>query len=322
MSALSMSERIPCMTGDRARKRAPLTLRSLDPGYCAKARELRLGAGYRTRLARLDGSRLYVHLDTLFLGRPQAAYWCADDLCQLLFGDERLPPDRIDPPFMARIADDVLSDPEFDFGIEALHVQRVCGAVRGQVCQEYLFERETECGKLYLSTLEPRSPWTDAARSCNLPVPLSWRVGRTSLDSMQLGRLRHGDVIRVSEWRPIVLAASLALMTFTFDGETAVIEAPFDESDDDFPQPHFAPARLDDAPIALERIPVSCEFVLPMREFKLDELSMLEPGAVLPLERAALSAVEMRVGRHCVALGELVQIGDEVGFEVSRLLLK
>lgn len=322
MNAASVSE---CPSHPRPAdegKNTPLRLRALDPDYCMKARALRLGAERGARITRLDKGRLYAQLDIVFQERPQIAYWSIDDMCQFFFGNDRLPVDMLDQIFLYRITDDLISYSNLKFDDGDIRLDRVRGVVPGLTCQEYLFERQTECGKLYFLTAGVASRSTSAVRLPQFPVPLKWRVGRAFLNPTQLRRVNAGDVIRLCEWRPVVVAASLSLMTFTLDGDTAVIEAPLDESDADVPDVPMDAEQYNDGPLPLERIPVSCEFVLPVREFRLNELSTLEPGAVLPLDRSALRAVEMRVGRHRAALGELVQIGDEIGFEVSRIFFE
>lgn len=296
-------------------------LRQIDPTRSEMARRLRLMASPGITLAQLDTQRLYLALDVQVNHLSHRMFWSVDDLCRIFFGDYRVPSASTDPGLVINIASDVLLESGVDFGVPHFHVERVCAALFGHKLRNLLFAHDTPCGKLFSETLLQSHAVTPDIRLPHLPVPLRWRVGCTFLDRPQLAALRTGDVIRVSAWRPTVYAERYAVCPFTFDGETVVVQRHRSDADNPIEVGPLAQEQFNETPLAFDRIPLACEFLLPTREFKLDELNALTEGAVLPLDRQALRAVEMRIGKHCVALGELVQIGDAIGFEVNRVLI-
>ncbi len=296
-------------------------LRQVDPMRSDMARRLRLSASPGITLAQLDVDRLYLALDVLMHHTSHRMFWSVDDLCRIFFGDYRVPSASTDPGLVVTIASDVLLESGIDFGMHHFHVERVCSALFGRKLRNLLFAHDTPCGKLFSETLLQSSLATPDVRLAHLPVPLRWRVACTFLDRLQLATLRTGDVIRVSAWRPTVYAERYAVCPFTFDGETVVVQRHRSDAEDPNEVGPLAQEQFNETPLPFDRIPLACEFLLPIREFKLDELNALTEGAVLPLDNQALRAVEMRIGKHCVALGELVQVGDAIGFEVNRVLI-
>lgn len=296
-------------------------LRQIDPKRSDMARRLRLMSSPGITLAYLDADRLYLALNVLVKHTSHRMFWSVDDLCRIFFGDYRVPSASTDPGLVVNIASDVLLEPGIDFGIDHFHVESVCSALFGRKLRNLLFAHDTPCGKLFSETLLQSHAVMPDIRLHHLPVPLRWRVGCSFLDRVQLATLRTGDVIRVSAWRPTVYAEKYAVCPFTFDGETVVVQRHRSDAEDPIEIGPLAQEQLNEASLPFDRIPLACEFVLPTREFKLDELNALTEGAVLPLDNQALRAVEMRIGKHCVALGELVQVGDAIGFEVNRVLI-
>lgn len=69
----------------------------------------------------------------------------------------------------------------------------------------------------------------------------------------------------------------------------------------------------------LSELPVKLEFVLGELTLSLAALNAFIEGQVLPLESTALSNVEVRVAGKCIAVGELVQLGDRLGVELREV---
>ncbi len=67
-------------------------------------------------------------------------------------------------------------------------------------------------------------------------------------------------------------------------------------------------------------LPVDVEIELTRLLVPLSELSVLKPGALLPLHINASEPVLLRVGDRAVARAELVEIEGEVGARILALL--
>ncbi|MNH45851.1 type III secretion system protein SpaO [compost metagenome] len=69
----------------------------------------------------------------------------------------------------------------------------------------------------------------------------------------------------------------------------------------------------------LSELPVKLEFVLGELTLSMATLNACIEGQVLPLESTAVSNVEVRVAGKCIAVGELVQLGDRLGVELREV---
>lgn len=76
------------------------------------------------------------------------------------------------------------------------------------------------------------------------------------------------------------------------------------------------PANLDivlDVPVSLTVELGSCQ--LPMRD-----VLQLSPGAIVQLDKAAGTPVDLRVNHKLVARGEVVTVGERLGIRITELI--
>lgn len=308
-----------------------LVLRAIDPLYYALASQLPLAkpnvAHASVVVSTLSPQDRYLHLSARDLRQTTQpafdVYWSVADMCCQLFGDDRAAPHWVAAEMIEAIAMDWSCGDGWRFDVEGLHVEHVAGVIDGKDCRRFLFAQATPMGTLFMTDLMRASNGTNEIRLPDLPLPLIFRVGQTSLDQAQLLSLRRGDVVRLMALAPRVLLDDTHLCNFRFDGEMLVIE----RSDEDAKQDrgdHILPSvgGADDGAIGWDQLTMRCDFVLPTRAYRLAELNQMQEGMVLPMDTRAISEVEMYVGKQVVAIGELVQIGEHIGFEVKRMLIK
>ena len=311
-----------------------LRLRIIDPHYYAMTSQLQRDFSARSvddAMSDVFVSKLlphdrYLHLEmrnTQNVSDPVFdAYWPLSALCQQLFGDDRIAPSWVATEMVEAIANDWSRSDGWQFGLDGLQVVGVIGVVSGSDCEHFLFAHPSQIGFVYMHCLLSASGSSTAIRQPSLPLPLTFRAGCTHLDRRQLLSLRVGDAIRLMALAPVMLLEETHLCNFRFDGDTLVIERNQDvgENVDD-----FAPHALSDMSrefVEWRHLSLRCDFVLPTRAYGLLELDAMREGSILPLDSNAVTMVEMRIGKQVVAIGELVQIGEAIGFEVKRLLVK
>lgn len=150
------------------------------------------------------------------------------------------------------------------------------------------------------------------------PRPLqSWsqavsQVLRIVLGSSELDRLPHrqlakGDVLVIAEQTRQLFMADRCVGQFTFVKEGLHMQL----TPPDNPSPSV--------PGVLSELPVKLEFVLGEVTLSMAQLNEFIERQVLPLESTAASNVEVRAGGKCIAVGELVQLGDRLGVELREV---
>lgn len=138
------------------------------------------------------------------------------------------------------------------------------------------------------------------------------QVLRVVLGSSELGRLPHrqlakGDVLVIAEQTRQLFMADRCVGQFTFVKEGLHMQLT--------PPDNLSPST----PCALSELPVKLEFVLGELTLSMAQLNEFIERQVLPLESTAASNVEVRVGGQCIAVGELVQLGECLGVELREV---
>jgi len=148
----------------------------------------------------------------------------------------------------------------------------------------------------------PLQAWLQAA-----PQVLRIVLGNSELARLPSRRLARGDVLVIAEQTRQLFMADLCIGQFTFvtQGLHMKLTPP------DTPSPS--------APCVLSELPVKLEFVLGELTLSMATLNEFIERQVLPLEATAASNVEVRVGGKCIAVGELVQLGDRLGVELREV---
>lgn len=325
-----MSVTMPAPQLTETRPASGVVLRAIDPQYYALMSQLRPAERDSPHseivVSKLSPEYRYLHLSARDLRQgTQAAfdvYWPVADVCRQLFGDDRIAPQWVAPEMIEAIAMDWSCAEGWRFGLDDLHIAHVVGVIDGRDCRHFLFAHTTPVGTLLMSHSMGRGNRIGTIRLPAFPLPLVFRAGHTHLDRAQLLSLRSGDVVRLMALAPSVLLDGTHLCNVRFDGDTLVVEGNDDSKRDRGDRLAACLGAPDSEGVAWDQLTMTCDFVLPMRRYKLAELDQMHEGAILPMDPRALTEVEMCVGKQVVAVGELVQIGELVGFEVKRMLIK
>jgi type III secretion protein Q len=148
----------------------------------------------------------------------------------------------------------------------------------------------------------PLQAWLQA-----VPQALRIVLGNSELARLPYRQLAMGDVLIIAEQTRQLFMADLCIGQFTFVKEGLRMQLT--------PPDNLSPA----APGVLSALPVKLEFVLGELTLSLAALNAFIEGQVLPLESTAASNVEVRVAGKCIAVGELVQLGDRLGVELREV---
>nr|WP_255556860.1 FliM/FliN family flagellar motor switch protein [Sodalis sp. dw_96] len=69
----------------------------------------------------------------------------------------------------------------------------------------------------------------------------------------------------------------------------------------------------------LATVPLKLEFILQRRYLAIGELQQLFKGKVMEIDPAGEKNIEIRANGHLLATGELVQLEDRLGVEITAL---
>ncbi|MBT2339711.1 MULTISPECIES: FliM/FliN family flagellar motor switch protein [Pseudomonas] len=173
---------------------------------------------------------------------------------------------------------------------------------------------ETERGRVWVTQLtplgavdQPLAPdsWLDT-----LPLRLVLRLGVSHLSLASRMRLSEGDVLRITEWAQHCVIANRCLGFFTFTEEGLHMQ-PTEAALENLQAPG---AKID-----LGGLPVRLEFVLATHEVDLVTLSQIVDGQLIPLADDAARNIEVRANGKPIALGELVQLDEQLGVELLKV---
>ncbi|MGE8059035.1 FliM/FliN family flagellar motor switch protein [Pseudomonas sp. NPDC089547] len=148
----------------------------------------------------------------------------------------------------------------------------------------------------------PLQAWLQA-----VPQVLRVVLGNSELARLPSLQLARGDVLVIAAQTRQLFMADLCVGQFTFGKEGLHMQLT--------PPDNLSPS----APCVLPELPVKLEFVLGELTLSMAALNEFIERQVLPLELTAASNVEVRVGGQCIALGELVQLGDRLGVELREV---
>ena len=148
----------------------------------------------------------------------------------------------------------------------------------------------------------PLQAWLQA-----LPQVLRIVLGSSELARLPSRQLARGDVLVIAQQTRQLFMADRCIGQFTFAKQGLHMKL----TPPDTPSPS--------APCVLSELPVKLEFVLGELTLSMATLNEFIERQVLPLEATAASNVEVRVGGKCIAVGELVQLGDRLGVELREV---
>jgi type III secretion protein Q len=159
-----------------------------------------------------------------------------------------------------------------------------------------------------------------------LPILLRAEIGRSVLTTEELARLAIHDVIRiehawVSQGGELWLGQDSFGVRARWDDTQLTITQALGATGLKMPTPE-TPESADNAPIAIDRIPVQLTFDLGERSLPLAELKALQPGQALDLGRPLTSPVNIRANGALIGLGTLIEIDGNLGVTITALAEK
>ncbi|MNE38597.1 type III secretion system protein SpaO [compost metagenome] len=148
----------------------------------------------------------------------------------------------------------------------------------------------------------PLQAWLQA-----VPQVLRIVLGNSELARLPYRQLARGDVLVIAEQTRQLFMADRCIGQFTFVKEGLHMQLT--------PRDNPSASALS----VLLELPVKLEFVLGELTLSMATLNEFIEHQVLPLEATAVSNIEVRVGGKCIAVGELVQLGDRLGVELREV---
>lgn len=191
----------------------------------------------------------------------------------------------------------------------------------------------TDAGPLWIEQLQldaaPLSPAESLA--ADLPLAVTLQLGSCSLPAGRLQRLSAGDVVLLDTAMGIARRGAHRLFSFHLQPDSLLVNDIFDDFADttagaDAAHLAVTAAASDGAAPAatldLAALPVRLQVLLGELPLTLAELGALRAGSSLALPAHAQCQVRLQVEGHCVAQGELVQVGDGLGIQIQQRWLQ
>lgn len=192
----------------------------------------------------------------------------------------------------------------------------------------------TDAGPLWIEQLQldtAPAPRTEGL-AAELPLAITLQLGSCSLPAARLQGLGGGDVVLLNAAAGIARRGAHRLFSFHLYADSLLVNDIFDDFADattDADVGHLAAMAsasdaLTPAPAALDlaALPVRLQVLLGDLPLTLAELGALRPGSTLALPEHAQRQVRLQVEGHCVAQGELVQVGDGLGIQIQQRWLQ
>jgi type III secretion protein Q len=164
----------------------------------------------------------------------------------------------------------------------------------------------------------------------DVPVTLRAEVGAACLSHSELASLVPGDAVLLRESfvghsGELWLGGGGWGLRVRAEGSQLMVTAPFQPKteelmDDDFDDlDEGGGTDGDDDALALDALPVMLRFDLGQRRMTLAQVSELQVGQVLELDRPLSSAVGIRVNGALIGQGELLEIGGRLAISITSI---
>ena len=154
----------------------------------------------------------------------------------------------------------------------------------------------------------------------NLPVPLSFFVGTSTLPLEALFLIEIGDVLLVEKITRHVKSRGKILFKFELQQESIMIIEHNDELLADDSPLEVIDTNYNEGDANINTLPVELSVILLEKTVTLGELKAILPGEVLTLPGNTMMDVEIRVNQRCFARGELVQLSNgQLGVEIQKI---
>ena len=151
-----------------------------------------------------------------------------------------------------------------------------------------------------------------------LRLDVVYRIARLRFDGRRLARLHRHDVLLLPPGRALGFIGNQPVLSFNFTMEYITVNDIFAHRGDEPLEDTGATTTTALAGLDLASLPVTIDVVLCRMAHSLSYLAECQPGTTLSLPADAHRRVELRVNGQCIAAGELVQVGDNLGVQITE----
>lgn len=171
-------------------------------------------------------------------------------------------------------------------------------------------------GPIWLEKVPKVEPERVSIVPSNLSWPISFSLGYSLLQLKTLEQIELGDVLLIQTKFSEVSCYTKKLGSFLYvDGGIIMESQDFNET-----EASYGEMSKDDSIQKMDRVPVKMEFILHRKTLTLSELQCIYEGQVLPLPNESETRIEVRVNDVLLGYGELVQLDDSLGVEITNWL--
>lgn len=163
-------------------------------------------------------------------------------------------------------------------------------------------------------------PQTTGRFLAGIGLPVEWIIGNSSLPAVLAAQLAIGDVLLINDATGRVRCQQTMIGAFWQNEEMIMMNEAYPD-DDITPESPVNPFELA-IPNVLMPVPLKVEFILQRRHLTIGELQQLYAGKVLEMDPSGEKNIEIRANGHLIAKGELVQLEDRLGVEITGLLME
>ncbi|KVM73929.1 hypothetical protein WJ60_06345 [Burkholderia ubonensis] len=307
---------------------APLMLRRIAPESLPLYQSMRAlqAAGKRVAMRSTSPPRGYVALELKAGHRPVQAWADASWLLrQCLAGVDELAWRVIDTRYavdLIRERSAALSLPAPPSGwsdVRVLDVVEDTQPARPLLCfdeagRECAMFQDFPCGSVSEVPAE-----SELLRQ--LPFAARFRIGTSRAPLASLSRIRDGDAILIASPCSELVVAGRTLCRFQYQYEDSkiMLNESVDEVEVEKPLHEWDDDAADASRFNVDTLPVTLEFVLHEEQMPLERLTSLHAGSVLTLNDNAAASVIIRVNGQRFAVGELIQVGEQLAVEIKSV---
>lgn len=149
-------------------------------------------------------------------------------------------------------------------------------------------------------------------------VPVRMRLGAVRHTVQRLQRLQPGDIVLLPFARPQAWRAHRCLFEFSLQPDSLTVTMIYPTEAD---QPSLDTVMESDIrhdTLDLASLPLTLDVVLTTLQLSLAELADLGAGSTLHLPEQAYRRIRIEHNGHCLATGELVQVGATLGVQLAQ----
>ncbi len=151
-----------------------------------------------------------------------------------------------------------------------------------------------------------------------IPLAVEWIIGSSPLHGALAAKLSVGDVLLINQALYQLRCQGMIIGNYWQNEEKIMIEENHQGSEMPEGNP-MAPSAADPFSGVLTTVPLKLEFILQRRYLAIGELQQLFKGKVMEIDPAGEKNIEIRANGHLLATGELVQLEDRLGVEITAL---